>query len=337
MRKIQYSILILLPILLFYCQAAFTQSTKTNSSDNELTLYVMPTLMPLNWDSPSSLYKSMKNCYFKTIGVKDNYLLGHVVIKLRTPLLNKPLVTGQTAASAVEKVDLVLKDKVGFGILGTPLKGKLESEEHINHRLNIYAERKKLSFIKYKINEKAAQRIIEFIRKFSQKMNEKYAPCDFYGGAFWPLYNKEGASCSSFGIALLELINALNDEAKDWKLTKKIPMKLIGGETNNNKKIKNQTILKTNKWYEGDGIKNIDFYEYNVYEPSIMYDWILAKTTQNDSKYKTFTENNIAGVIVDVSHIDLFESSDFFKQRTEADIFIDHYIKTKVEINSETN
>ena len=297
----------------------------------------MPTLMPLNWDSPATLYKTMKKCYVQTIGIKDNYLLGHVAIKLTTHLLNKPLIIGKMAASPVERVNLVLKDKIGLGILGIPLKGKLESEEQINHKLNIYAERKKLTFLKYKINDKAALRIIEFVDKYSQKMNYKYAPCDFYGGAFWPLYRNEGSSCSTFGIALLELINVLNDDVKDWKLTRKIPMKLVGGEINNNKKIKIQSIIKADKWYEGDGTKNIDFYEYNVYDPSIIFNWIKARINQNDSKYKTYIENNIAGLIIDVSHINFIENTDFYKQRTEPDIFIDYYIKTKVEINSETN
>ena len=113
--SIKKSILIF-SLVVFCCEfKANAQTSATNDSTSELTIYTMPTLHPLDWSSPASLYKSMKNCYLKTITQSDNYLLGHVAIMLKSPLLPKPLLVAQASASARERIDLVLNQKVGFG------------------------------------------------------------------------------------------------------------------------------------------------------------------------------------------------------------------------------
>ena len=324
--------------LFFVLSAVFSvnaQSTPEQESANELTIYVMPTLLPLDWSSPASLHASMKNCYLKTITQQDNYLLGHIAVKLKSALLPKPLLIAQTSGSLQEKLDLIFKQKIGFGIMGAALKGRIESEEELNHKLSVYAKRKKLAYITYQINEKAAKRMIDFITQYSQKMNDKYAPCDFYGGAFWPLYKNEGASCSSFGMALLEITNLLPVDAGAWKLNKNIPIELIGGEFNNNKKVKDRTIRKTERWHSGDGKRNVDFVEYFVYEPSIMFDWILNKRKQPDSIYTPQEDNGIPGLVVNGTEVMPAENEPFFENRPEPNLFIDHYKKKITALQNE--
>jgi len=317
----------LIVLLLCISLSGNAQTNSAQSNTNELTIYVMPTLIPLDWSSPASLHASMKNCYLKTITQQDNYLLGHIAVKLKSNLLPKPLLIAQTSGSLQEKLDLIFKQKIGFGIMGAALKGRIESEDELNHKLSVYAKRKKLAYITYQINEKAARRMIDFINQYSQKMNDKNAPCDFYGGAFWPLYKNEGASCSSFGVALLEITNLLTSDAKDWKLNKNIPMEIIGGEFNNNKKIKDRTIRKTQKWHSGNGKRNVDFVEYFVYEPSIMFDWIMKKRAQSDNVYTAHDENGIPGLLVNGTDITPDEREPFFENRPEPNLFIDYYKK----------
>lgn len=325
--SIKKSILIF-SLVVFCCEfKANAQTSATNDSTSELTIYTMPTLHPLDWSSPASLYKSMKNCYLKTITQSDNYLLGHVAVKLKTPLLPKPLLVAQASASARERIDLVLNQKVGFGIMGITLKGRLETEAELNHKLNVYTKREKLAFIKYKISLKAAQRILDFLQHYSTKTNNNFAPCDFYGGAFWPRYHNEGAGCSAFGITLLELANVLPPEANEWKIDVNIPMSIIGGEINQYKKIRNRTIKKTNSWYTGNGKANIDYIRYFVYEPSIMFDWILNKRKSVDSIYKPITENGAPGLIVDASNQKIDDTEAIFVERPEPNLFIDYFYK----------
>lgn len=318
-------------ILLLILPLAANNVCAQEDGVHEFTVYVMPTLLPLNWESPSTLFNSMKTCYLKTITQADNYLLGHVAVSMNSPLLEKPLLIAQTSGTLDEKLNLIFKQKVGFGIIGAPLQGRLESEEELKHKLNVYSKRNKLAFIRYRISEKAARRMLTFIDNYSKKMNDKNAPCDFYGGAFWPRYHKEGSGCSGFGMVLLEVVNMLNKDSEDWKLVVNIPMSIIGGEFNQNKKIKNSTIKKTHRWAAENGRPNVDYVKYMVYEPSLMFDWILNKRAQSDSVYIPISENGIPGLIVDNRHIEVNEEEPLFIERTEQNLFIDYYLR---KINS---
>lgn len=329
-------IYLLLVLLLLPHSNVFSENNTLSASSgvHELTLYVMPTLHPLDWESPSTLYKSMRSCYIKTIGKPDNYLLGHVAVGLKTSLLSKPLLTAQTSGSLKEKLDLIFKKKVGYAIIGAPLKGRIETESELRHKLHVYARRNKLAFIRYRINEKAAQRILDFMKSYSGKMNDKYAPSDFYGGAFWPRFHKEGAGCSAFGVALLDLVNLLQPENDVWELSVKIPMHLIGGEYNNNLRVKYSTLRKTDKWYEGSGKINQDYVVYSVYEPSIMFDWVMNKRLNSGTGFKPMEENGVPGLIVDMTSVQFDESEPFFMPRTEPNLFINHYLE-KIKLSDE--
>ncbi|MDD2285474.1 MAG: hypothetical protein PHQ11_08765 [Paludibacter sp.] len=304
------------------------EQEKKSSDSHEFTIYVMPTLYPLNWESPSSLYKTMRRCYFKTIGINDNYLLGHLAVGFNTPLLPEPILIAQTSGELKEKLDLIFKEKVGFAIIGAALQGRIESHDELKHKLDVYAKRNKLAFINYKISESAAKRMIEFITRYSAKMNEYYAPSDFYGGAFWPRYHQEGSGCTAFGMALLDLVNLLPDEhTKAWKLSLKIPMELIGGKFNKGRRVKQSLIRKTDSWYEGEGEPNVDYVTYSVYEPSIMFDWIMDIRSKNGEEYIPVEENGIPGLMFDATKIDFDKNTPFFMERSEPNLFIDHYRK----------
>lgn len=327
--------LIIISQLFFNLHVSSENKGQVHSLDvHELTLYVMPTLHPLDWESPSTLYRSMRSCYIKTLGRPDNYLLGHVAVGLKTPLLSKPLLTAQTSGSLKEKLDLIFKKKVGYAIIGAPLHGRIETEGELRHKLHVYAKREKLAFIRYQINEKAARRILDFMKSYSKKMNGKYAPSDFYGGAFWPRFHQEGAGCSAFGIALLDLINLMQPENDVWEMSVKIPMHLIGGEYNNNQKVKYSTIRNTDKWYEGNGKINEDYVIYSVYEPSIMFDWVMNQRLNAGNEYKPIVENGVPGLLVDVTNVTFDESEPFFMPRTEPNLFINHYLE-KINVSDE--
>jgi len=312
--------------LFFSTTTTVAQKTQENK-EHEITLYIMPSMYPLDWSSPASLYKSMKVCYLKTIGLPDNYLLGHMTVRLESPLLDKPLVMAQTSGSVQEKTDLVLKQKVGFGIMGAALTGRIEPEHEIEHKLKVYAHRKKLAYLKFRISEKAMNRILTFIDSYKQKINHTYAACDFYGGAFWPRYKNEGGGCSTFGIALLDLVNAKTPETESWKMDLKIPSKLIGGEFFNGRKVKIATIRNAKKWHDGNGRLNEDYVKYLAYEPSLIFNWIIENKNKKDSCYTYAEENGIPGFIIDKRYAVFDENEPLFTDRPEPNRFIDVYYK----------
>ena len=313
-----------------FLQAFYSDTcTSENNHPHELSIFVFPTLFPLDWSSPSSLYTSMITCYRKTLHIQNHYLLGHLAIGLRSTLLPKPIVTGMKAADTRERLDLVLKHKVGYAILGATLKGALESEEDLAEKMETYIHWKKFSFLSYKINQKAAQRIIDFIQYFTKKNKLDYAPCDYYSGSFWPLYEGEGASCASFAMALPELINIHLPEKEQWLIDLKVPMHLIGGEYNNNRKIRNRTLKSTKNWHSIEGQENIDYAPYCVYEPNRIFFWIHEKLAKPEEAYTSRTIRGVSGLVFDKRDVVVDSLSPMIQQRSKSDLYIDIF-RTKL-------
>ncbi len=317
-------------IVLFFF--AFTQ-TKAQSDSvediHEITLYAMPTLYPLDWSSPSSLFQSMKDCFMKTRKVKDNYLLGHLAVSINSPLLDSPRLFAMSSANKWERINLVLKEKIGFGIMGYPLKGRIEPVDELAEKLKIYAERKKLAFITYRINKEAAKRMIAFVNGFTELKKDNKSSSSYYGGSFWPRYENEGSGCSAMGMALLDVANLLPAESEEWLVKVNIPISIIGGEVNNNKKIKNSLIKKTTNWHDGNGIPNEDFVQYQIYEPSLMFDWILKQRNTPGNNFILTEQMGAPGILVDISNKSVDTIAPVFKKREKEDLFINYYFKKR--------
>lgn len=304
-----------------------TPAKAQNDSEHELTLYVMPTLYPLNWDSPASLYTSVKSSLVKTITKSNHYLIGHVAIKLKSSLLAQPILTGQASGPLSEKLNLLFKQKVGFAIVGLPISGRLETAQELEKKLEAYRKRKKLAFIRYQINEEAAQRIISFLKEYSTKNDKGQAASDFYGGVFWPRYHNEGSGCSAFAAVLLDINNLLVENTDKWKLDIKVPIQLIGGEVNNGKKVRIKEIEQAKSWYTQSGKANIDYVDYEVYEPNLMFDWILNKREANDPLYVPIDENSSPGLMINATGVEVDKNEQLFQTRTKPNLFVDYHLQ----------
>lgn len=321
--------LLIFAVLISYINRVDAQTVDSGLQNkqelHEITLYAMPTLHPLDWSSPASLYNSMKDCFLKTRKIKDNYLLGHLAVKINSTLLETPMLFAMTAANKWERINLVLKEKIGFGIMGYPLEGRFETEQELNKKLAIYSKREKLAFITYRISETAAKRMIGLVNEMTILREDKKAACNYYGGAFWPRYENEGSGCSAMGMALLDVANLLPSEADEWLVKVNIPMTIIGGEMNGNKKIKNSNIRKTQTWFEGEGVPNVDYVYYQIYEPSIMFDWIMKQREQQKQGFRSLEKEGVPGLYVDYLDKPVNNDEPLIVKRGRADKFIEHY------------
>ena len=325
--KYKFALISFLLLLLSFTVSSQPLNNDSTQDEHELTLYIMPTLLPLDWVSPGSLYKSTLSCYLKTMLVSDNYLLGHVAVQLKSSLLNKPLLTAQTSCGMEQKRQLVLKEKIGLGILGAVLQGRMEPSDEVKNKLKVYAQREKLTFIRFKLKEKAARRILDFIKMYSSRMGNNHSQSDYYGGSFWPRYQNEGSGCSAFGIAMLNLGGINLPAFNDWKVTVNIPMELIGGAYNGGKKVKSSHIKKTKKWHDGTGQPNVDFVKYEVYDPSIMFSWVKSRMKEKQSDYTIVQENGVEGLYMDATNVDYDENEPIFSINKEPDLFVSTHLQ----------
>lgn len=318
---------ILLILLLMAMNLKTSAKINASVSSHELTIYVMPTLFPLDWESPAALYHSVRRGYMRNIFRSNHYLLGHVAVELNSTHLDEPLLIAQTSGTFSEKWDLIMKQKAGYAIIGAPLEGRLEQPGELRRKLRVYSRRGKLAFIRYRLNDIAANRIMQFIRTYSEKMNDKYAPSDFYGGAFWPRYYNEGSGCSAFAMVMLEMNHLLTDETDLWRLDHKIPMELIGGRFNNGHEVKLSAIKGADAWFEGEGAVNEDYVMYSVYDPNLIFDWIMAQRNMEFSDFRPVDDAGIPGLFFDAQSVEVNPDEAIFIQRRNPDLFIDSYFK----------
>ena len=315
-------------VIVISTQTLFSRTLNEGiNQHHEITLYFITSTGKIKWDNPSKLLKSTNLAYLKATLKGNSYVIGHTHARITSALLDAPLYTGMVGAVHSDKADLILKKKVGLGSLGATIRGKMETEESIKSGLKRYGKMNMVSYIKFKINATAVQRILHFINYYGQKTECGFAPCEKYNGALWPRYEKEGSGCSAFVMTLLDVANIVPPESKEWMVDINVPMNLIGGESNNNKKIKFSSILSTKSWYNGNGIEGVDFVNYKVFDPSIIKEWILNKRNQNDSLFVADEEDGLKGVIIDRRNVLCDLNDPIIKQRTDTTLFVKHYYK----------
>jgi hypothetical protein len=316
--------------------ALFTSYAETKEDNpyrfHELTIYVIPSPVELDWSSPAALYQTYRKSLLSAVLSGSPYSMGHLFIKLTSPLMEEPLYAGMSSVSRKEQKNWVFKEKAGLGVLGVGLKGKLEKGDILSPVKNFYLQKNSLAAITYRLNDFATEKILRFIENFDTEDDYGHLPSGHYGGAFWPLYEKEGAGCTAFGIAMLELAGIENEEMDSWKHDVNIPMYLIGGVLNPGNGVKVRDIKNAENWYNGTGVANVDFVHHSIYDPSLIYNWILDKLSGCEKKtsleYFDATTYTTPRLFADLTGLEIDNESPIFRPRYDENLFIYHFLKS---------
>jgi hypothetical protein len=322
--------LALFEILLCFYHIGLSAQKSSGNDSHTLIIYTIPSVVEIDWTSPGSLSYTAEESFL--LSEKCDYALGHMFVQLISPLLKEPLYSGMAVKSRKGLERLVLKDKIGMGILGIENEGFLENNKKLIKNTAILLKKNKINALKIKINEKAAIRIIRFIEKFDIADESGNKPSNYYGGVFWPLYENEGAGCSAFAMSILHLAGFSMEELEKWKIDVKIPMDLIGGDLNNGKKVKFQEVKNAERWYEGQGLPNKDFVDFSIFDPSLLYKWInleLSKIIKNEITSNEKKLSVVPTLEMDYSDKQIDENAPIFTSRPEPHIFIDYFFSNR--------
>lgn len=332
MSKIKKTTFLIISISLFFSFRLLGAIQEDTTNNHELTIFVIPSHRNIDWQSPSSLAQTTTKSWISSKFVRHSYYIGHLFIELTSSLLDKPVVTSVRSVGNKEKLRLLYKEKIGMAIIGAPLKGRMESADELVRSIDFTLKKERsIAFIKYSINENAAKRIIEFIEGFSKPDSTSQAPCDIYGGGYWPRYKGEGAGCSAFGMVVME-VAGLKHDYPEWIHSVNIPAELVGGQYNNYIKVKNSTINNTTAWNDGSGTANIDYFSFSIYDPTLIYNWIInmRSTCETDtsvilSGFKpaviTRDQGTIPGLYLDARNMHIPLDEPVFKERETFSIF----------------
>jgi hypothetical protein len=330
MKMIFFMVLFLTMVL--WAQVSFPQEFFTeNEPKHILTIYVMKSLKPLHWESPSSLYKSVKKGYWSKLLRHNQFVLGHMALKTEFPSVLVPTYSGMVSNSQKEKIRLLWKEKVGLGILGASMGGHVASAGETLEKIRLYTKLGKVAFVSFLISKVAAERIAVFMEEFNRAPENGIPPSSYYGGAFWPRYYGEGAGCTAYGMAMLDAAGLLGEEQKEWKMKINIPMALIGGEFNKPNKVHNKDIIRAKSWGTDppDSVQN--YVPFEIYDNNTMYDWIMLyreKALNHASgQYLRCDEGGIPGIITDMRHVVPSPDEPVFTERPDTSIFISCHLK----------
>lgn len=328
-RRLIVVFILLLIVLIFRKSMSCTAHPRINHDFHEIVIFTIPSVKSVDWQSPSELYKSALKCYTSAIFKKPYYVIGHMSAIITSPILESTVYTGMTGASQKEKVQGVLVNKLGFGIFGSTLKGKMEPVSKMKKTISFYAKRGKLAYMRFRVNEDSIRRVMQFITCFQEKNEFGYAPCNKYNGALYPCYHYEGAACSSFIIALMDVAGVLPEFApQKWAVNLNIPMHLIGGKLNNNKRISLKSIAKTKEWHNGSGVEGVDYAHLELYDPALIYDWIKQRRAEEgDTEFVKDSDGIFKGVYADKSAVTFNKDEGILRERPSKTFFVSKFLE----------
>ena len=317
--------LVLISILLFLHTHGISQDHKDTASHHEITVYIFAPAQAINWQSPATLYKSVKKSYLASFFHKKKRFLGHLAFSIQSPLIEKPLYISIAATDKKGFLKQLFQRKIGLGILGYPFKGDLETDEYVLKSLQYHSKKNKLASIKYQINEAAAKRVLAFLKVFTGEQQNHPAPSHNYGGAFWPLYENEGAGCSALTLAALEVAGIPLPEKESWKINCNIPISLIGGTLDENKKVSLRKIKNTTQWFTQNGVENIDYVPYEIFDPNLLWQWFQKQPKAAASP--AFVKNNKTDAVLyfDYRSVKTPTENSIFSKRPVENFFLHHY------------
>lgn len=266
---------------------------------HELTLYTIAPVVPINWESPSSLYKTVVASVVKMLQKSSRATLGHMFFKLETDLLPEPLWAGLTLFKKSDMFKEFLIYKSGLSLLGKPFKAKVEGQKTLEKYIKSNSKEHTVAFITYRINEGAARRILTFLTLLIKEEEKKLVPTTYYSANSWPLYEGEGTDCSALIVASLELAGLPLPEADQWKVSCKVPLSLIGGRLNNQHKVRIRSVRKTKTWYQGAEENGVGYADFETVDPCRVRTWILKQYGQPNSAYQKTRQDNVPGLYVD--------------------------------------
>jgi hypothetical protein len=273
--------------------AELSNAAASSPGDDELTLFAIPAprLSGLSWKRPGGLARRV--LLGKALGLSR--ALGHAGVRVQCgATATEP--AGHFQGSVFDTGDdfrkLVLEEKAGLGVLFRTVPGALEPEADLQSTLDERYANGRVAFARIKIRRDVCQALLAYAREFQRlDVGKAY-------GFVRPLY-KEGAGCSAFSMAFLQLANL--DEARfrdEWAFDVRVPMTLIGGQDNPGNKV---SILKLMFTFRGWAKDDEPQMRLIGWDPTKMFTSLrtMAKTELRSGSSAVERRGRALGIVLD--------------------------------------
>jgi hypothetical protein len=261
---------------------------------NQFTLFAIPApkLTGLSWKSPGALAR-------RTLineGLGFSRAIGHVAVRLDCAAIpGKAAAHVQTGQSNVGDAfrTMVLKEKVGLGVLFRTVEGVLETEAELDETFASRYESGRMSFIRTAISGETCHALLDYVKEYDKRDVEKNY------GFVRPSY-QEGAGCSAFGMSFMKLAGLMEPRMQEeWRFDVKVPMSLIGGSTNPGNSVSVPRLLLLGRPWAREGEAHL---RLTGWDPSRMFKSIRLQVKDELAKGNTAAvekRGKVLGLVLD--------------------------------------
>ncbi|TVR89117.1 MAG: hypothetical protein EA411_03220 [Saprospirales bacterium] len=261
----------------------------------ELSLYIVPSPVEINWESPSKLMRtSLVNQFANSPGPVD-YPLGHIYVGLHCSESGVDILTGMTRDHRNSAFSKTFREGYGMGILFADIEGRLQNTEEVRTSVDALMEAEAMSFLSFEVSEEVFERLVYYYENYRES-----GFCSIYNGLNRPREGL-GAGCAKFAISFLKVAEIdFSPWRSEWIEFVKVPERLIGGMGINNRHVSILRLLLSANWAK-EGEKYVPF---EVYEPWNIHQWVLAQHEKPDGKIGIIEKSGNPGVIMDFTNSD---------------------------------
>ena len=254
---------------------------------NTLTLHAIPApysrLNPagMSWQSPGQLVRGVLVNELGKAALGFTRTLGHAGVHLQVGAsgARKPtaFLGSVTFRDPRDFRTALLKDKIGLGMLFDAVPGRLETAEEMQHSIDVGRQTGRLASVQFLLSSDVASALVDYTQAFVAR-----GVHEAYGLEAQPL-RAEGAGCSAFSMAYLELAGILAPRFRGaWSFSVRAPefdagRPLIGGRKRPMNKV---PLVRAALLRRGWAQTNEPGIEVFGWDPTRMAEWIQARCTQ---------------------------------------------------------
>ncbi len=258
-------------------------------TDQNLTLYFIPSPLGLDWSTPANIAMSA----LKNRLSFNSHFMGHVFVEVQCGSQRE--ITGMVGENFDYLTQLLIHNR-GLGILYHSFDGRLENKKDVDEEIKEFSlDGSRMNFVRYKLNQGQCLRAQTYLKEYREKNVGRY-----YGLANRPLHG-EGAGCSAFGASFAEVTGVMDLDIKDaWSQVINIPLEFAGPPLKDEGVNLLKLMFSGGKWAS----ENEPHQKLMFWSPDRMFDWVNQKISkaQVEKQVSLMNIGKIPGIVIDKSH-----------------------------------
>jgi hypothetical protein len=295
------------PFFALFCFIGFYLLALPLARADELTLYIYPAPMGINWSSPQSLaWSALANNLAIDNELQNIHSIGHMNFDLscgRSGDLpgGARFVTGQTNSDDSEMNNNIFLNAFGLGVFLASYSGRWETMGEIEADLPVRFKRGSIAFTSFQISPKTCARVVSYLEQYKLRGYDR-----IYGGLEQRPRYGEGGGCSAFAESVLEIAGLMAPEWKSyWSHFLYVPDDLIGGPMTGNGVSPFDLLFGLNSLAWNPSQKNS--YSLSFFDPYYAYYWVeygwRRKLKLTGMSYRPVTRGNARGLAIDATQV----------------------------------